>query len=319
MDKTYPQSNVSLYDRISFMADEEKELTPPDLPVAEAVKEPEPEVSITTGVGPLPTAPAGGPTSPQPDFFAPETFGPSPMPEGISGGNKILKTILIAVAVVLLVGGVGVFSYFVIFPIVFSPKVPTTVQKPPLQLSAHKSFLAVPPSAEAEVKLSDRRYQTIATALQNESFNQLADKQFKEVKIFDNQGQVPFPAYLAALAPAASAVGGDWLENDFTALFYYNGNGVWPVYVAKLKAGVDPSIVLSGMKTLESIIDLNNFYLTPPGTFQPFKDGKAGKYSTRYSVGTQAGAAFNYAVAGNYLLLSTNYDGLKGVLPLLGL
>lgn len=302
---------------------EPEKLEPLNLPMApEPAPEKKPEFTITTGAGPVPNLPAAGSPTPQPDFFAPETLGPSPIPEGVTGQKKKLKTVFLILASLVLAGGLGAFSYFVIFPLVFPPKVPQTVQKPPVQaqLSAHKSFLTKPPAAEAEIKLSDNSYQTIALALQTESYNQLAEKQFKEVKIFDKNGQVSFAAFLAAVAPATSALGGtDWFENDFTAVFYYDASGVWPLYIAKIKTGVDPEAVKSGLRTLENIIELGNFYLTPPGTFKPFKDGKAGNYPTRYAVGTKAGAAFNYSITGNYLLISTNYNGLKSVLPLLGL
>lgn len=300
---------------------EQEKLTPPDIKMATGVGQP-PEPLL---IEPMPIAPALPPAGgTAPDFFAPETFGPSPIPEGVTSmKSRALKTIFIVLGAIVFIGGLGALSYFVIFPLLFPTEAPQQVQRPPVvtkPVATHESFLANPPAAEAEIKLADNNYLTIATALQNESFNQLADGQFKEIEISDNNGQVTFPNYLGAIAPATSALGStDWFQNDFTALLYYDPSGIWPIYVAKFKTGVDPEAVKSAFKTLENIIELANFYLAPPGTFGVFKDGKAGSYQTRYAVGTQAGAAFNYGIFGNYLIFSTNYNGLKSALPLLGL
>lgn len=293
---------------------EPNKLTPPNLPSAPESREP--EIKIETGIG-LPPMP---PTA-QPEFFSPETIAPSPIPEGVVAKGGKLKTLLIILGAIVFVAAVGSFSYFVIFPIVFQPKAPSTVQTPQVKNGIeHKSFLVGSPAASVEIKLAGGDYLTITTALQNEAFNQLAVGQLKEVKVSGNNGQVPFDAYLGALMPAATALGGSvWFEKDFTALLYYDAGGVWPVYVAKLKSGVDAASVKSGLKALEPIMEIANLYLNPPGTFSAFKDGKAGNYATRYSVGTQKGAALNYGLAKNYLILSTNYNGLKAVLPPLGL
>ena len=293
---------------------ENEKLTPPDL--LEAPELEGPEIKIETGIG-LPSSPTGG----QPEFFSPETIMPSPVPEGVSAKGGKFKTFLMIIGVLVFVAAVGSLSYFVIFPLIFPSKIPATVQRPEIAKEyTHESLLVNSPAAEVEIKLASSDYLTITTALQNEAFNQLADGQLKEVKISDNNGQVPFSAYLGALMPAASAFGGtDWFENDFTALLYYDANGVWPVYVAKLKVGVDASVVKSGLKALEPIMEVSNLYLNPPGTFSPFKEGKVGNYQTRYAVGTQKGAAFNYGFADKYLIFSANYNGLKVALPLLGL
>jgi hypothetical protein len=69
---------------------------------------------------------------------------------------------------------------------------------------------------------------------------------------------------------------------------------------------------------IESTADLANFYLTDPGSFGAFKDGKLSTYPTRYSVSTNKDA-FNYGFFGNYLVLSSSYNGLKSAVANLGL
>src|SRR3989344_735436 len=275
-------------------------LMPPNLPGAAPSG---PGFKITTGEGAPPAVP--------PDFFSPETIGPTPVPPGVEKDKALFKTILVSFGILVFVGGIGALGYFVIFPLVFTSGTEKPGPIEPKPIAEHKSFLIAPASSESEIKLSNRGYLTIATALQNESFNQLADGQFKEVKISDANGQVPFADYFAAVLPAASTLDSNWFSEDFTALLYYDATGIWPVYVGKLMAKVDPSRVMGEMQTLEPIMELSNLYLTPPGTFSTFKSGKVGNYSTRYAVGTQMGAALNYGVFGNYLILSTNYNALK--------
>lgn len=277
------------------------------------------EVKITTGEVAVPTIP---PEITQPEFLGAENLGPSPIPPGVENKGGALKTILWILAGLVIVGGVGLLGYFVIYPMVFAPQAPADEQPvtttPPA--STHVSFLIAAPAAESEIRLAKTDYLAIAAALQNESFSQLADGQFKEIRISDNQGQVPFSGFLRELAPAFAALGvQDWLDDDFTALLYYDASGVWPIYAARLKAGISPDSVKSSIRQLEGVLDLANFYLASPGSFSQFKDGKVSSYATRYASGSQPGAAFNYGVAGNYLIISTSYSGLKGALPLLGL
>ncbi|MDO8466961.1 MAG: hypothetical protein Q7S83_02360 [bacterium] len=272
-----------------------------------------PEVKIATGkVG----SPAGGP-----DFISPETFEASPIPAGVKSNSSLVKNIILAIVAVVFVGGVGALSYFVVFPLLFPPKGSVT-NTPPVVASpiTHKSYLVKPPAAEVELKLNDHKYLTIATALQSESFNQLAEGQMKEVKISENGAQVPFPTFLSSVSPVASALAdGGYFEKDFTAMLYYDASGVWPVYVAKLKASANAADLVSIMKSIEGVLDLGSFYLAPPGSFATFKDGQINGRATRYSVGTQAGAAFNYGLLGDYFVLATSYNGLKAAVPLLGL
>ncbi len=294
------------------------------------------EIKITTGegAGPAPLTPVEVPpvsaetaaAPAQPEFLAPDSLGPSPIPPGVEGqGDGALKKILMVLLALIFIGGVGALGYFVVFPLVFPAKTIPAVQPPVNQppqtaLAPHQSYLTTPPASVSDIKLSDFKYLTIATALQNESFNQLADGQFKEIKFSGNKGQVPFVGYLEGLSPALTALGaGALFEDDFTALLYYDAAGVWPIYISKLKSGVTPESVTTAFKQAEGVMDLANFYISSPGVFKGFKGGKLSAYSTRYNVGSQSGASFNYGMFGNYFIISANFNGLKGVLPLLGL
>ncbi len=279
---------------------------PPRAPVSPASEPSEPDVKIATGQG---------------DFFSPETFEASPIPNGTKVSGNLIKNIIIAVLAIVFVGGIGAFSYFVVFPMLFPPKAPSTGIAPVVATPiTHKSYLISPAAAVANISLADHKYLTIATALQNESYNQLAERQIKEVVISEKGDQVSFATFLAAISPVTSALGdGGYFEKDFTALLYYDANGVWPIYVAKLKTGTNQADLTANLKSLEGVLDTANFYLASPGTFAAFKDGKVEGKNTRYAVGVQSGAAFNYGILGDYLLIATNYSGLQRVVPMIGL
>lgn len=285
--------------------------TPPLVRPATPPVPPKPEVKIATG-GP---AQAG-----KPDFFSPETFEPTPLPAGVKTNSNLVRNIMLIVVALIFIGAVGAVSYFVVFPLLFPSKVAVTTPTPPVTAPlTHRSYLVKPAAAQAELKLSDHKYLTIAAALQGESFNQLSEGKSKEVAFSENGQQLPFATFLTSVAPVTTALtDAGYFEQDFTAILYYDANGVWPVYVAKLKAGVSAADAINGVKTIEGVLDLNNFYLASPGTFAAFKDGKIGNYATRYAVGGQSGASFNYGVLGNYFVLSTSYNGLKAAMPLLG-
>lgn len=285
--------------------------TPPPVRPATPPASPKPEVKIATGQV-VPGA--------KPEFFSPETFEASPIPAGVKSDSSLVKNIILVVVSVIFVGGIGALSYFVVFPLLFPPK--GSVTPPPVVAVpvTHKSYLVKSPAAEVDLKLADHKYLTIATALQSEGFNQLSDGQVKEVKISESGTQMPFSTFLSAVSPVASALAdGGYFEKDFTAILYYDANGVWPVYVAKLKAGANAVDLLSIMKSIEGVLDLGSLYLAPPGSFADFKDGQVSGRATRYAVGTQSGASFNYGLLGDYFVLATSYNGLKATAPLLGL
>lgn len=295
-------------------ADESPAKNPPmAVPVPPAAPKSVPNFKIVTGQGAIPA----GST----DFLSPETVEASPVPKGVQKGTDLVKNIVLVVVALIFVGGVGALSYFVIFPMLFPVKQAPVIKVPPAaEQLAHYSFLLKPVAATADINLNDHQYLTIAAALQNESFNQLSEGQIKEVRISEGGQQLPFSVMLSSVAPSASVfASSDNLEKDFTALLYYDNNGVWPIYITKIKSGIDASVVVSGFRSLESTLETGNFYLASPGSFAQFKDGKVGNFATRYAVGTQAGASFNYGAVGNYFVVSASYNGMKAVPALLGL
>lgn len=301
---------------------------------------PPPEIGLRTMQGDIKAVEAGE-AAPSPQaVLPPELESIMEKPETVSqlpgpvtpppGGKKILKPALIILGILVLGGGLGVFGYYVFYPLIFPASAPTgtVVEQPPVEqppavtVVPHTSYFVTAPALYEEVRLSDFSPLTISNALQSAALNSPGENQVKEIAILDNSGsQAAFPAFAAALTSNAlnEAALSSVFENDFTAYFYYDSRGVWPGYVAKIKSGVPAANAASALSSVENM-DLNLLYINGLGqVFQPFKDGKYKDYSTRYAVGSRSGASFNYGVLGNYAIISTSFDGLKAAVALLGL
>ena len=218
-----------------------------------------------------------------------------------------------------------VLGYFVIFPLVFPAKEAITVTEQPSvstipaatapQKVEHKSLFVIQTTGISNVSVSPMDLLGISVALQSAAAVRLAEGSIKEIAILDqNNSQISYSEFLAQFLSGADKTQLEqWFENDFSAYLYYDRNGVWPGYVAKIKR--NPSLQTS----LENPSNVANFYLAPLRTLTPFKDGKINNYATRYASGSQVGAAFNYGIFGDYFVISTSYDGLKAAIKLLGL
>lgn len=272
-----------------------------------------PEVNIRTMESDVKAAPAEV-------VQVPETTNQLPASSAVVGeeASSQRKKILWAISIALGAVALGLLGYFVLFPLIVPPKAeaPDVEQRKEVPLpivKVHKSFFVKTPAAVNQINLADLSLLNIAVALQDESARVLPAGSIKEVEILDDaDSQVGFSSYLAEFIPSLDVSKlSNLFEDDFTAYLYYDNNGVWPGYVVKIKAGGD-------IREIENS-DVTVFYVTPPGIMGNFKDGKVGVYSTRYAIGTKSGSAFNYGYFGNYLILSTSYNGLKAALPLLGL
>lgn len=279
--------------------------------------------------------------------FKPETINQMGAPvQAVPTTGKSKKFITI---LGMLVGAaaVGVLAYFVVYPKLFPALVPqpepqspaaentpsaTETQTPEADSQAktpllkHESLFAVPAAAKSDVTIYNFSLSGIGTALREESANKNGlNRQIKEVAFGTVAGPIAFSDFLslfvktdAASAAAPAFVDLSKFEDDFTAFLYYDEGGVWPGYVARLRAEENPASVMTRLIEVESSLDLPTFYLNPAGTFKSFKDGAYNGLKTRYAVGGAPGASFNYTFSGNNLVLSTSFEGLKAALALLG-
>lgn len=248
-----------------------------------------------------------------------------------SGGKKVFVWLGILVGVIAL-GGAG---YFFIYPMIFPPltepaPITETPEAPaapetPAVIPAHVSAFAVAPTLTVEAMIVEDTSPAIAAAIELESARPLALNSVKEVVVKTAAGPANFQNALSRLASSGTNLNqtfwdGANFESDFTAFVFYDAAGSWPGYIAKIKPVASGDAVLTAAKTAESGMRLENLYPPiGPITFESFKDGQANNIPTRYSVGSLPGASFNYGVFGNYFVISTSYNGLKAVLPLLGL
>ena len=109
-----------------------------------------------------------------------------------------------------------------------------------------------------------------------------------------------------------------YLEADVTVFAYYNGGKSYPGYVFKLKSGADLVSAQAAAAKIEASANLAALYPDNPGAPKGgWKDGSVGGVKTRYLAYSSAGASVNYGWAGNYLVISTSYEGFKKAAELL--
>lgn len=164
----------------------------------------------------------------------------------------------------------------------------------------------------------------ILAALQGVADSFSADGQVKEVRL-NIQGQSADPSlYLSTFLPElerSSLI--NVLDTEFggelDVLLYRQNAGVWPVYVIRKNpvTAISEADLLEQLSTIEET-SVGNLYLTPPMGDVEFKTGPVGdKYSSRYTSYEEKPASFNYGLFGDYLILSTTYQGLTRAIELL--
>lgn len=236
-------------------------------------------------------------------------------------GKKPWLWIILGVVVI----GLIVLGYFVIFPLISAPPTPTPSLSPSpttqiITPAPHTSLFLTPVLDEARVNLQNFLLSTITNNLQLVAANRLPDNTLQEVEIADtSDSQVPWSSYLSAFLPTLTPTQlATWFEDDFTTFIFYDSKGAWPGYVAKIKNAGNIDEAKATLAILETS-DLSKFYLTPPGVFGQFRAGQINGKLTRYAVGGIPGAALNYGFVNSYFIVSTSYDGLKAAAPLLGI
>ncbi len=230
-------------------------------------------------------------------------------------GKGFGKTLIVLLGVLIIAGGLGTFAYFVVFPLVF----PTRVAAPTLTVPlAHTSYFSVSVVSRSKITFKDLNRSTINEALNQLAASSLSAGTIKELEISGQTGQVQAADYLdkAMNLTVSKASLNNWLEKDFTAFMYYDNNGVWPGYVFKIKSGAVSAVKSDLYPDIESSAD--QLYISP-ATLGSWKNGNVSGSSTRYAIGSRPGEAFNYGIFGNYLVLSTNFDGFKVAVNSLGL
>lgn len=255
--------------------------------------------------------------------FAPETVGA--LPEGVATeGKPSMKLIAVIGGSIAGVIVLGLIGYYLVYPLFFTTPVPEPITEPAPadnapQTLPHVSLFATPLPSQAQINLPSVTPNEIRAAVAREVMNHPAPHVMDELAVFMNGSQVPFADFINALVPElSSATVKNLVADDFSGFAYFDNNGHWPGYVAALRPEAIPSEAQSVFAQMESA-NLAALYVNDPGAKGEFKSGQVNGVPTRYSIFTTPGASFNYGIFGNYLVISTSFDGLKSILPFLGL
>ncbi len=261
-------------------------------------------------------------------IFHPETANQLPGMEIEVPSRAGIKKMFKIIGAVVLVIGLGLLGYFVIYPILFPPPSalpagPQTggvaVPPPAPVAAAHASLFVVPTSVAKDILLPQVSLLDIIAGLQTEARVSEPAGTLKELAVSDSAGQVNFADYLNALAPQIGANESSLLlENDFTGFLYYDSNGIWPGLVARARAASAELDLLALLSRLEEG-DVRLFYVADPGIHSGFKDGPYKGYLARYAKFTAPGASFNAGLINGHVVISSSFDGFKAAVNYLGL
>lgn len=253
-----------------------------------------------------------------------------------SGGKT--KAVLIAVIVLIFLIAIGAGWYYLYLRPATPEAIPATtpeatttvVALPPAPVApaAHTSFFITP----ADVITGQNIEATATPAMINTLLFTVGSNTIKntsstsgmiDIELANLPATDPpyakFSDYFSRLlpeltAPELAAI----FQDDFTTFVYYDNNGIWPGYIAKLNP--DASIVpaqelVARLETASS--SLKNLFATTPGVISVagFKDGSV---KNRYITFKKAGASVDYGWYNNYFVIGTSFDGFKAALQRLG-
>lgn len=246
-----------------------------------------------------------------------------------------MKPILIILGVLVFGAALAGLGYFVIFPYFFPAETPapilTPTQKSPNAVDLtpaaapapatapriHQSLLKIPAATQTQSFVSLLNLNNLRQILTTESsLKPSGTDVLKELLLSDANGQISFSDTLPLFIPELAAGElSNIFENDFTALIYFDANGAWPAWVAKLKTGVAVANAKNLISRLETSAGLMNLFIANPGApTGTFKTGQVGSVQTRYLPFPQKGASLNYAFVGDKLIISASFNGLKRIL-----
>ena len=326
--------------------------TPPPQPVGPSVPPPPPpEIGIRTMASDVQSMQSSGGAGVAPKTFKPEDFSSEPVfrpsgagPKSVSPGaapsagvkvvppNHARKAQIITLVTVVLLAVIGAATYFYVLPMfvskpaatpapVVQTPAPTTTPVPtPVGLTQHQSFFTSPASLSAPASL-DLSLVTVQATVASASSDTQPAGTFKEISF--TVGGKPWTAqdFLGFALPSLTKDSlSSTLEQDFTTFVYYDKNGAWPGYIFKLKSGADAA---AAKVTLDPAIETSPavFFQTSPGAASKtvFSDGALPDGKTvRFVTFAKKGAALEYSWFGNYLTVSTSYQGLVEAVKHLG-
>jgi hypothetical protein len=180
----------------------------------------------------------------------------------------------------------------------------------------HSSFLKTPADAVTELNFVPATLENYKTAFPGGTAEVTL---LKEVVFKTGSGAYSSAELLKLIAPKSLGADTTLFAEDFTAFSHTDKNGVWPGLILKITDGKKDA-VSAALKTLETSEEASAFFGgTTPGAATTWKNGKIGTYTGRYMTFTTTGASLNYAITGDYLVISTSYAGAQEIAKRLGL
>src|SRR3989344_6998305 len=300
---------------------------------------PPPDIGIRTMASDLSSLKSSGGLEPKAKTFRPEDFSTEAVfkpSEGDSeqnmnqpsGSHKPLYIVFGIIGFVIIA---GLVIYFFVWPLIKSPVSPAPVvdDNPPVVTEpitpaaiVHKSFFTTPAASVVPMNLSNLNLAEVSSAL-NAAAIGISQSSLAEINLTANSVVPESSDFLSTVFPQLDkTILASNFERDFTVFVYRDGNGSWPGYVFKISdTGVMDRVATPFKAIVESSTNLGDLFLTDVGKQAgDFKDGlKAGESTARYVSFATTGASFNYGWFGNYLIVSTSFNGFKESLKALGL
>ncbi len=238
------------------------------------------------------------------------------------GAGKKLAIALGAIAILAAAAAVG---YFWVWPLFTGDEEQVTETTPPPALPtptpppapSHQGYFKTAPSGGTKsVTLSSLTLGGLTTALKATSSEATSTALLKEVVVSVNNKSLTSTSLVGVILPGSGLEA--YIEGDVTAFAYYTNGKSYPGYIFKLKESASSTAAKAAAAKIETSANLAALYPENPGAAKGgWKDGSVGSVKTRYQAYTAAGASLNYGWVGNYLVISTSYDGFKKALDLL--
>jgi len=232
----------------------------------------------------------------------------------------------ISIGIILVLGAAAAAAYFFVLPL-FSPDAPrvTIDETPRIEENVpqplvetpfvHEGFFTVSADVTTEADLVVGSPAEINAAMTE---SEAPGGTLEEFEFNLNGTPAMAQDVMAALLPGLD---GAMFDEDFTAFLYHGEDGEWPGYIFMLDENANAnSAALAVRGELEGDANLGAFYLEEPGEADEgsFQSGLAAGVPTRYLLLGIPGASFNYGWSGDFLILSTSFEGFQEAVGLLG-
>lgn len=307
-----------------------------------------PEIKKPEIPAPVSSQPSGMQTKVELENLSKNDGMPNMVEEGSSEiPKKSGKKAILLIVTLIVIAGIAAAAYFVIIPKFFpaenlsevTPEVSPPANVPAEQPSNNETVAPQTESPAAIVSMPQSLFKNPADLQVEAQLGALTVDTFKQALISEAANKPPVASAIKEIIPSVvgnpisfsdtislfvpeltSAELKAFFDDNFTTFLYYDNNGVWPGFVAKLKTGADAAKAKDYVIRLENSDELTGLYLVSPGTpnVSGFKMGSASGQSTSYLAFSATGASLNYGWAGDYLIISASYGGYKSALQKLG-